>query len=83
MSILDNPTDVEEAKARIQSSSDDGLERDLAYWATTAHDHRAEHRRYIEASEVEKGQYHEAVGMQELIVDELRKRRDRRREAGG
>ena len=83
MSILDSRGDVDEAKARIESATDERLAADIAYWATVGADHKAEYHRYLAAAEAEKLQYHEALGMQELVVDEIRKRRDRRREEAG
>lgn len=82
MSILDSQTEIDEAKARLAAATPEQLTADLSYWHLAAVDHGAEYAALMAQVSAVKSQYSVAQGMTELVVAELRKRRDARRQEG-
>lgn len=81
MSIVDSQLEMLEAKARLSVADDDQLIRDLAYWATTAQDHRHEFHEINERRAAVQQQFVECEAWIALVGDEMRDRKARAREA--
>lgn len=79
MSILDSREEVAAAEAQLADASDEQLVTDLQYWTVAAADASAD---YIELHkrQLAVGTLHsEARNWVELVVAEIRRRRDARR----
>jgi hypothetical protein len=82
VSILDSQTEIDEAKARLAAATPEQLTADLAYWHLAQVDHGAEYAAAMARVSEIRAQYSVAQGMTELVVAELRKRRDAKRTEG-
>lgn len=74
MSIIDSSEEVTAAQARLETASDEQLERDLVYWATATQDAVADYEAASEALRAKKVLYLEAQQWTSLTVVEIRRR---------
>ncbi len=80
MSIVDSQVDRAEAEVKLASTTDAQLTKDLVYWSGRRLDHVDEYNDLTARRTVVEQLHAESATWIALIGEELRKRRDGRRE---